>query len=249
MASRAEDRRAARADGSAARPVPPRLGPAVRASLTDYYFNSMRLVPANVVWGVGVVVVVLVALAWPLGGLLFLPVLALPNAAVFRVAARIVRGEPSVGLHDIVAPYRRGGGAAAMVALGAVVTVFGLVLGTNLVTGFGQGGPAGWVIATLAAWGLVALWCVAFVAWPLIVDPHRAGIPLRARLRLAGALLLVDPVRFGALGLVLAVISIVSTVLTAAILTVSVSFVALIACRAVYPVADRLDAAMAGDRP
>jgi hypothetical protein len=209
----------------------------------------MRLVQANVVWGVGVVALVLVTLASPLGGILLLPLLALPTAGVFRVAARIVRGEPDVGLHDIAAPYRSRGDTPAMLGLVGAATAATLVLTTNLVSGFGQGGPFGWIIATLAAWGLVALWCGALVAWPLIVDPVRAGTPFRARLRLAGAMLLTDPVRIGALGLVAALISIVSAVLTAAILTVSVSFVALVACRAVYPVADHLDAVMAGERP
>ena len=29
----------------------PSLGAVVRAAVSDYYFNSMRLVPANLVWG------------------------------------------------------------------------------------------------------------------------------------------------------------------------------------------------------
>ena len=32
-------------------PALPGLGTVVRAALSDYYFNSMRLVPANLVWG------------------------------------------------------------------------------------------------------------------------------------------------------------------------------------------------------
>jgi hypothetical protein len=130
-----------------------------------------------------------------------------------------------------------------------IATVFSLVLATNVLTGIVQGTPFGWVIATLAAWGLVALWSASLVVWPLIVDPARAGSPLQARLRLAAGLLLVDPVRFGALGIVVAVIVVVSTILTAAILTVSVSFVALLACRMAYAVADRLQPVSAGDRP
>ena len=37
------------------------------------------------------------------------------------------------------------------------------------------------------------------------------------------------------------IVAAVSVVLTAAILTVSVAFVALVACRSVYPAADRLE--------
>jgi hypothetical protein len=226
---------------------PQRLGAAVRAALTDYYFNSMRLVAANVVWGAAAVAIALVGFAWPLGGLLLLPLLALPTAAIFRVASAVVRARPDAGRGDLGWPYHRA--KTASLAVGEISSVLGLVLATNVVTGILQGSPLGWVIATLAGWGLVALWCLALVAWPLVVDPARDELPLRARLRLAGGLLLVDPVRFGGLGVAVAVIVIVSTVLTAAILTVSVSFVALLACRMAYPVADRLQSVAAGDRP
>lgn len=241
MASRAEDR------GTTTLARPQRLGAAFRAALTDYYFNSMRLVAANVVWGAGAVVIALVGFVWPLGGLLLLPLLALPTAATFRVASGVVRAPPDAGRSDIAWPYHRA--KAESVGLGVIATALGLVLATNMLTGIVQGTPFGWVIATLAAWGLVALWSASLVVWPLIVDPARASSPMRARLRLAAGLLLVDPVRFGGLGILVAVIVVVSTILTAAILTVSVSFVALLACRMAYPVADRLEPVAAGDRP
>jgi hypothetical protein len=225
----------------------PRVGAAIRAAFSDYYFNSMRLVPANVVWGAGLIIVVIVGLVWPLGGLLLLPLLALPTAGIFRLAARIVRVAPDVGRHDILWPYQQGAGSLLLIGVALVAVT--LVLGTNLVVGIGQGEPGGWVFATLAGWGLVAIWAGALVVWPLIVDPARDGQPLLARLRLAGALLLVQPVRLGALAVAVALSAAISTVLTAALLTVSVSFVALVACRVVYPAADRLEAAAVGERP
>ena len=246
MASRAEG-------GTGEQPAlataaPTRLGGAIRASFSDYYFNSMRLVPANVVWGAGLVGIVLVALVWPLGGLLLLPLLALPTAGIFRLAARIVRVAPDPGLRDVLWPYRNAAGPA--IALGAAQVAATVVLGTNLIGGItGQGGLLGWVLATLAAWGLVAIWAGALVAWPLVVDPARDGRPLRAKLRLAVGILLLHPARIGALGVFVALATVVSTILTAAILTVSVAFIALVACRVVYPTADRLDLAMAGERP
>ena len=245
MASRAEGRTGDNAASATASPT--RLGAAIRASLTDYYFNSMRLVPANIVWGAGLVAIVLVALVWPLGGLLLLPLLALPTAGIFRLAARIVRVDPDPGWHDVMWPYRHA--ARRTLALGAGVVVATIVLGTNLIGGItGQGDLIGWVLATLAAWGLVAIWAGVLVAWPLVVDPTRDGQPVRPRLRLAVALLLVNPTRFAALAIAVALITAVSTVLTAALLTISVAFVALVACRVVYPAADRLEAAMAGER-
>jgi hypothetical protein len=225
----------------------PRLGAVIRASLTDYYFNSMRLVPANVAWGAGVVLTVLLGLLWPLGALLLLPLLALPTAVVFRIAALVVRGEPWAGLLDVIRSTRAE--LLPTLGLGVASVAAGLILVTNVLSGIETAEPPGLILATLAGWGLVAWWCGAIVAWPLVVDPVRASRPLRDRLRLAGALLLTHPARFGALGLVVALIVVVSTILTAAILTVSVAFVAVVACRSVYPAADRLEIALAGERP
>jgi hypothetical protein len=202
----------------------------------------MRLVAANVAWGAGVITVVVMALAWPIAGLLLLPVLALPTAGVFRIASRIVRVEPYVGLGDIAWPYRHAAGT--LLLFGAAVVAVGLVLGSNLVVGLGHDQPYAWALATLAGWGLLALGCFMVVAWPLLVDPARAARPVSDRLALAGRLLLVHPVRFGGLALAVALLLAASLVLTVAILTVSLSFIALVACRSVYPAADRLEAAL-----
>ncbi len=225
----------------------PRLGTVVRAALSDYYFNSMRLVAANLVWGLALALILLVGLASPLLSLALLPLLALPTAGVFRLAARIVRVEPGGGLHDIAWPYQHATGRWLVV--GVTVVAAGLMLATNVLVGLAGGEPAGWAIATLAGWGLVILWCGALVAWPLLVDPERSEMSLAEGLRLAGGLLLAYPLRFAGLGLAMAVVTAVSFVLTAAILTISVSFVALVACRSVYPAADRLEPALRGERP
>jgi hypothetical protein len=207
----------------------------------------MRLVPANIVWGAGLIVVVLTALVWPLGGLLLLPLLALPTAGVFRLAARIVRVAPDRGWRDVLWPYRHAPGPT--VAVGAALVAATVILGTNLIVGIGGPGDlVGWGLATLAGWGLVAVWSSALVAWPLIVDPSRDGQPMRQKLRLGVGILLLNPVRVGALAVVAAITTVISTILTAALLTVSVAFIALVACRVVYPTADRLDVVIAGER-
>lgn len=247
MASRAEERTGEAIEPARGPARPVRLAAAIRASLTDYYFNSMRLVPANVGWGAGLVVLVMIGLAWPPGGLLLLPLLALPTAGVFRLAARIVRTAPDPGLRDVAWPYRHA--VRSTVALGSIVVVAAVVLSGNVLAGIAARGDAiGWVLATLAAWGLVALWAGLLVTWPLVVDPARDDAPLREKLRLAGALLLLDPMRIAGLAVAALVITMVSAVLTAALLTISVSFVALVACRVVYPLADRLEPVMVGDR-
>ena len=225
----------------------PSLGAAVRAALNDYYFNSMRLVPANLVWGFALVLIVLAGIVSPLLSVALLPLLALPTAGVFRMAARIVRGEPGLGLSAIAWPYRHMPGRWLLV--GVAVVAAGLILGTNTLVGLVGGEPVGWAIATLAGWGLVVVWCGALVAWPLLVDPARGATPLGELLRLTGGLLLAHPLRFAALGLALALVTAISIALTAAILTVSVAFVALVACQSVYPAADRLEPALRGERP
>jgi hypothetical protein len=87
----------------------------------------------------------------------------------------------------------------------------------------------------------VALWGAAFAFWPLLVDPERAGEPLGNRLRLALTVIFVAPARYAGLLLVLAVAIIASTVLFAALLTVTVAFTALVMCHYVLPLADRLE--------
>jgi hypothetical protein len=207
----------------------------------------MRLVAANLVWGLALALIVLVGMVSPLLSLALLPLLAFPTAGVFRLAARIVRVEPGAGLRDITWPYRHLPGRWLVV--GVAVVAAPLMLGTNILVGLTGGEPARWAIATLAGWGLVVLWCGALVGWPLLVDPARSAMSLADGLRLVGGLLLAHPLRFAGLGLAMAVVTAISFVLTAAILTISVSFVALVACRSVYPAADRLEPALRGERP
>lgn len=218
----------------------------MRASLSDYYFNSLRLVAVNVIWGLAMVLVIVLALAWPFGALLAAPLLAVPTAGVFRLAARLVRGDTRVAIRGLAGLYREE--LPATLALGAGVVLATVVLGTNVMAGIAAPEPLGLIIATLAGWGLVGIWCLAIVAWPLVADPTRTGVSLRDNLRLASGLVLTEPARFGALGLVVALLTVASILLTVAILTVSLSFIALVACRIVYPSADRLNAALGGER-
>jgi hypothetical protein len=230
---------ASRAEAVAAPRRHPGVRAALRTALSDFYFASIRLVAANVIWGVAVVVVVVIALGRPLSGLVLAPLLALPTAIVFATAGRVVRGGAIPVRRGRVPIDRRS--ALQALALGSVLVGVATVLGVNVALGLSRADPLGWALATLAAWGLVGLWCAALVGWPLVSDPSRADRPIRYRLEVAGRLLLLEPRRVAALGVVAAVVTTVSLVLTAAILTVSVAFVALVACRVVYPLADRLD--------
>ena len=71
----------------------------MRAAAIDFYFNSWRLVPANLVWSVLLLAVLFAALVWlPL--LLLLVVLALPTAGMFRIAAKVTHQNYFVEGHE-----------------------------------------------------------------------------------------------------------------------------------------------------
>jgi hypothetical protein len=216
----------------------PTLRGAVREALSDLYYHSWRLVPANVLWAVTAVAAVVVAILVPVG-FVALAFVALPTAGMFRMATRIARGR-SVSFGDALEGWRRD--VVASLAVGGGLVLVAIVLGVNLASGLIAGTALGWAFATLALWGLVAAWLFAWTVWPLLTDPARAGWPARERIRLAGLLVLGHPVRLGGLGLGLLVFLVASLVATVALVTVSVAVAAVVSARLVLPAADRLDA-------
>jgi hypothetical protein len=216
---------------------------AFRLAATDFYYQSLRLVPANVAWGAGFLAVLAVAF-WlsPTLALVIAPLLCLPLVGIARLAAQIVRGDDVV-LSDVVTTMRSHGLSA--VAAGVVFEVATLVATTNVVAGIAGGGAIGWALAMLAAWGLAALWVAGLAFWPLLVDPTRDAMPVAARARLAGLVVLAHPARFASLGASVAVVTVVSAVAFAALLSVSVAFIALVASRVTLPSADQLEARLA----
>ena len=223
-------------------PGSPRLGGAIRAALSDFYFNSLRMVGANLVWSAVLGLIYLVSLAWPFGALVLLPVLALPTAGIFRLACQIVRGEMST-FADALLGWTRFGARALV--LGAIVVLGAAVLGFNLAAGLDLGSFVGWTLATLSFWGLAVGATVVVVAWPLVVDPRREDQRLAAGLRLAGLLVLAFPLRFGAMTLIVGLFLIASTIAFAALAMLSVSLAALVTARYVLPAGDRFEALMA----
>lgn len=219
-------------------PSEPRLGGAIRAALTDFYFNSWRLVPANLVWGAVLLLAVFLLYVWPFGAILVLVLLALPTAGLFRLATLIVRDEP-VSFRDALAAWRRFLGPALLA--GGSLAAITLALGTNVVLGMASGEPLGWALATASGWGLIATWAVGIPLWPLLLDPVRDGVPIAQRIRLAAALAFIRPLRFAFLLVVVAVLVVASAVLFAALITISIAFIALLAARYTLPAADRLE--------
>jgi hypothetical protein len=215
----------------------PAIGSAFRAALGDFYVNSLRLVAANLLWGAMLIGVWLAFLIAP-PGVLFLPLLAFPTASIFQIAVHVVRGGP-VSLRDGLRVWRTDPGP--ILGLGIVLVSCLAVFFVNIVSGVLGGGVIGWVVATGAAWGAAVAWLVSWTAWPLLLDPARADRPVRDRLRTAVLLVVAYPIRVGALGAVLAVILLASTIALIALMTISVAFAALVATRYVLPAADRLE--------
>jgi hypothetical protein len=214
------------------------LAAALRQSLTDFYFNSWRLAPANLVWGAGFIVVIL---AGPLSvlGVAMIILLTLPLAGLHRMAALIARGEPAA-FSDFAGGMRRYAGPA--LGIGAGAAILAAVFTTNLVLGFEAGGPGGWFLSAMALWGNVGLAMLLVVWWPVLADPQREGLGLRRRLALAGLVVIGRPGRVAALTIAVAAILVISTILFAAILLVSVAYVALVSARYVLPMLDALEA-------
>jgi hypothetical protein len=119
--------------------------------------------------------------------------------------------------------------------------VVGTVLVLDLVWGLTSATPLGWAFATVAGWGLLALWLVGWTLAPLLVDPMRADRPVRDRLTLAALVVLAHPFRSLAMGVLLAAFLAISTVAILPLLTVSMALAALTATRLVLPLADRLE--------
>ena len=218
----------------------PSLGSALRRAASDFYFNSWRLVPANLVWAAGLLLLLLLAgTGNSLLAAALAPLLAFPTFGLFAMAGMIHRGRglsTAASFATWRAMWRR------ILVLGVVLAGAATVFVTNVAVGILRQDVVGIAIATAAAWGLLAMVVLAAIVWPLAADPDRADRPFRDVLKLGALLTIAFPIRFGALTLLLLVILAISTVLFVALLTVGIAFVALLATRYVLPAADRLEA-------
>lgn len=184
---------------------------------------------------------ILVAGAFVPYALILAPLLAFPIAWIFRLTALLARGGPASFWDGLAARHA----VVPTLLLGIAFAGCGVILLGNIALGLASDSPIGWALATLAFWGLLAEWLLAWTVWPLLLDPAREGRPIRERLRLAALLLLAYPRQMVSLGLTLLVVIVVSTTAFVALLTVGVVFSALIAARFVLPAADRLEARLA----
>ena len=214
------------------------IGAALRQCLRDFYFNSWRLAPANVLWGL-VLIVALLAGPISLVSAALLVALAVPTVGIYRLAALIARDEPA-SFSDFIGGMRRFGPTAIAVAAGALVLA--AILTTNMLVGLQAGHPVGWFITAMALWGDVALVLFLIAFWPVLVDPERDGLALRHKVALAGLVVIGRPVRAIALTVAVALLLVLSTVLFAALIIVSVAYVALVSSRVVLSLVDEVEA-------
>ena len=216
----------------------PSIGRSVREAANDFYFNSWRLVPANLVWGLALIVLLVSAAAWP-PALVLTPLLGLPLAGIYRLAALIARGEPT-SFSDFWDGGRRF--AVPATGLAAAAIACAAVLATNVLVGLQSVEPIGWFVGISALYGLIGVAAYLVAAWPILVDPVHDALPVRRRLLLAAIVIVGKPVRLLALTLVVGLILAISTALLAVIVMVGVAIAALIAARVVLPTVDELEA-------
>ena len=209
-----------------------------RLAIFDLYYHSVRLVPANLAWGLGFAALLsAIAIGAPLVALIGAPLLALPLVAIARLSGSLVREEDIV-LSDAWHAAREL--ARPALASGTFITIATLVLASNIQLALLTGTPSSLAVGIAAGWGLVGLWLLALPFWVLLSDPARAGRGALAAAREVAALLLVAPGRLLALAVVVSMVLLIGSVLVAAVLTVAVAYAALVTAHVVLPAADRL---------
>ena len=211
---------------------------ALRASLTDLYFNSWRFAPANLAWAAVLIVALLIG---PLSllGIALLVLVSVPTAGLYRMAALVARGEPAM-LSDFGDGMRRY--AAVALATGAATAILTIVFVTNISVGFGANNPIGWFISAMALWGLVGLVMFLVAFWPVLVDPRREGQSIRQRLTLAVLAVIGRPGRMLVITAAVLLLLGISSVLFAILILIGVAYVALVSARTVLPMVDALEA-------
>lgn len=221
------------------RVVPPRpsLLRAIREAAIDLYYNLVRLVAVNVLWGFAILLIGFLSTAGVAALVLVVGLIPL-TAGLMGMATELVRNR-RLDFSDFAAGMRRR--FWAHLGIGVAQLVITLVATTNLLVGAQTPGFIGPILLLTAFYTLVALWILAVSTWPLLLDPVRADDPLRRIVRLGAALVLAHPVRIGGLALLLGGFLALSTVFAAALVTVSGVFGFLVVAHYVLPTADRLE--------
>ena len=217
-------------------PAAPTLRASLRRAAQDLYANSWRFLGANLILGVVLLAVALVSVGAPIG-VLGLVLAAPPAAGIMRMAVRLHR-EEHADLDDFIEAIRSPWRA---LVLGGVQLLVLLVLLVDVMLGGVIGGMLGAVLSVSALYGVLIWWIYALVLWPLLEDPLRADMRLRARLRLAALVLVAFPLRMLAAGLLLGALMLASAVSVVPMVSIAVAFAWLVAAHLVLPLADRIE--------
>jgi hypothetical protein len=203
----------------------PRVRECLRRAVRDFYDESWRLIPLNALLSAYVLVVLSIALYFPLAAVLLLG--AGPLAAALVSAAVTAVDEGSLSFRETFdgfrRSWRRGLVLGGSVLLAVVASVFALGF-------YAASGPMGWPLAVLVLYlaGIFALW--QLVLWPLAIrDPER---PLREVARDAAVALVRRPVAVTGLGLALLLVNLLGLLLgVLPFLTMTIAYSALAAAR------------------
>ena len=193
--------------------------------------------PANLAWGITFLVAVYLAGQSVLGLVIILALVPL-TFGLMGMATIVVR-ERTLVMSDLARSIRTD--FARRFALGLAQLALVAIAVVDLLIGLQIGGMIGLVLAVTAFYSGLAIWILAVAAWPIVMDPLRETMALRARLRLALVLALAHPLRFLLLSIVLALVLAASALLAAALITFAAAYAALVAAHYVLPAADRLE--------
>ena len=216
--------------------TPHRLLPHVREAIGDFADHAWSFLGANLLLGALWLAISGLSIGRP-AVLLLLPLLVLPAAGIMRMATRQVR-ESRTGLRAFAEIFRRGW---RVLGLGTAQIAVTVVLLADLLIAMAIGSWAGTMLAVAAAYGLLGLWVLALLAWPLLLDPERDGEPIRRRLWLALLIVALHPIRVGLYALTMGVLTLISIVFIAPLVTAAVSLLWLVDARYVLSIADRLE--------
>jgi hypothetical protein len=217
-------------------PRPPGIFRALALATGSLVEDLLPFAIGNIVFGLGLLLSAAAAQASLFGNLTFV-LLSLPAAALMRMACiHLRRGTARVrDLGDVL----RAPGTVLVVS--AVQLLVLLLLTLDVALGLAMGTLAGAVLAVASFWLGVIVWTLTVVAWPIILDPERDELPLRARLQLAGRVVMAAPLRTVALAATVAIVLALATVSVAIILGVGWALACLTAGHAVLPLADRVE--------
>jgi hypothetical protein len=189
------------------------------------------------VWGVWLIAVLYLLRFTIAAALLWLAMIPL-SAGLGRMTARLVR-EDRATFADLAAGFTSQPGR--VLGIGCIQVGLMLIGILDITVGSRLPAPLGPFLAVASFYLLLITWVVAFVVWPVVLDPLRAEEPLLTRVRLGVRSFFARPVAIGSMALLSLVGLLLGAFIPAALVTFMVAFVWLLSATLVLPTADRLE--------